>query len=321
MEDQCLSTLKALGAFDYAAANKLILKISKTYQPLASILTRLSSCESSFTQLQFLRSRWFVMRKDTSVEVIYANIASELPKEILNIVSAAALSNQDKNSIIVIMDALTKFCHIRRDMINLYQSILAQSIKGEFDSILIEMESIQKRTVELNLQKDLALLGLGVEKEMSILTCLIRARTAITNYAFQDACIALYQTKQDLTDWKRLCQEQDYPEKSSSRPDEIKEASTWRFPLFGGGQSEVRTLQCPRKKLETQQKHSQSKLHHKQGDIWPNTIRWHARVLGNLTAKMTLFFNTILLEKESVVSDEDPEKSLWKGLRIDYYEQ
>lgn len=36
---------------------------------------------------------------------------------------------------------------------------------------------------------------------------------------------------------------------------------------------------------------------------------------------MTLFFNTILLEKESVVSDEDPEKSLWKGLRIDYYEQ
>lgn len=301
MENQCLSILKALGAFDYAAANKLILKISKIYQPLGYILTKLSNCESSFTQLQFLRSRWFVMRKDTSVEVVYSNIASELPKEILNIVSATALSNQDKNSTIVIMDALTKFCHIRRDMINLYQSILAQSIKGEFDEILVEMESIQKKTMELNLQKDLALLGLGVEKEINILTCLIRARTAITNYAFQDACIALYQTKQDLTDWKRLCQEQDYPEKSSSRPDEIKETSTWRFPLFGG--------------------QSESKIHHKQGDIWPNTIRWHARVLGNLTAKMTLFFNTILLEKESVVSDEDPEKSLWKGLRVDYYDQ
>ncbi|KAL9544756.1 hypothetical protein MBANPS3_007463 [Mucor bainieri] len=301
MEDQCLSILKALGAFDYAAANKLILKISKTYQPLGSIFTKLSSCEASFTQLQFLRSRWFVMRKDTSLEVVYANMASELPKEILNIVSAAALSSQDKSSTIVIMDALTKFCHIRREMINLYQSILAQSIKGEFDEILVEMEAIQKRTMELHLHKDLALLGLGVEKEMNILTCLMRARTAITNYAFQDACIALYQTRQDLTDWKRLCQEQDYPEKSSSRPDEIKEASTWRFPLFGGP--------------------SESKVHHKQGDIWPNTIRWHARVLGNLTAKMTLFFNTILLEKESVVSDEDPEKSLWKGLRIDYYDQ
>lgn len=44
-------------------------------------------------------------------------------------------------------------------------------------------------------------------------------------------------------------------------------------------------------------------------------------MLGNLTAKTTLFFNTILLEKESMVSEEDPEKSLWKGLRIDYYDQ
>lgn len=246
MEDQCLSVLKALGAFDYAAANKLILKISKTYPPLGSILTRLSGCESSYTQLQFLRSRWFVMRKDTSVEVVYTNIASELPKEILNIVSVTALSNQDKSSVIVIMDALIKFCHIRRDMINLYQSILAQSIKGEFGEILVEMESIRKKAMELNLQKELALLGLGVEKEISILTCLIRARTAITNYAFQDTCIALYQTKQDLTDWKRLCQEQDYPEKSSSRPDETKETSTWRFPLFG--QSEVGFSEGHRKK-------------------------------------------------------------------------
>ncbi|KAI8647812.1 hypothetical protein BD408DRAFT_1684 [Parasitella parasitica] len=300
MEDQCLYTMKALGAFDYTAANKLILKIGKVYPPLGNILTKLSTCESSFTQLQFLRSRWFVMRKDASVEAVYANIASELPKEILNIVTAASLSNQDKNSIIVIMDALTKFCNIRREMITLYQSILAQSIKGEFGDILVEIEAMQKKTVELVLHKDLALLGLGLEKEINILTCVIRARTAITNYAFQDACMALYQTKQDLSDWKRLCQEQDYPDKSSSRPDEIKETSTWRFPLFG---------------------QSESKMHHKQGDIWPNTIRWHARVLGNLTAKMTLFFNNILLEKESVVTEEDPEKSLWKGLRIDYYEQ
>lgn len=110
------------------------------------------------------------------------------------------------------MDALTKLCHIRRDMINLYQAILAQSIKGEFDEILKEMELVQKRTIELNLQKDLSVLGLGVEKEIKILTCLLRARTAITNYAFQDACIALFQSKQDLTEWKRICQEQDYPE-------------------------------------------------------------------------------------------------------------
>ncbi|KAG2198077.1 hypothetical protein INT47_011912 [Mucor saturninus] len=301
MED-CQHILKALGAFDYVAATKLISKITKAYQPIGNIFTRLCSCESSFTQLQFLRSRWFVMRKDTSVEIVYTNLASELPKEILNITTAtSSLSNTDKNHLIVVMDALTKLCHIRRDMINLYQAILAQSIKGEFDEILNDMEALQTKTLDLNLSKNLSVLGVGVEKEIKILTCLLRARTAITNYAFQEACIALFQLKGDLTEWKRICQEQDYPEKSSTRPDDTKELSTWRFPLFGTGQSESKV--------------------HKQGDIWPNTIRWHARVLGNLTSKMTLYFNTILLEKESIVSDQDPEKTLWKGLRIDYYEQ
>lgn len=300
MED-CQHILKAVGAFDYVAATKLISKVTKIYQPIGNIFTRLCSSESSFTQLQFLRSRWFVMRKDTSVEVVYTNLAAELPKEILNI-TTSALSNEDKNGIIVIMDALHKFCLIRRDLINIYQAILAQSTRGDFDEVLKEMESLQQRTKELDLEKDLLVLGLGVEKEINILTSLLRAKTAITNYAFQDSCITLFEAKQDLTEWKRVCQEQDYPEKSSSRPDENKEVSTWRFPLFGGSaQSESRV--------------------HKHGDIWPNTIRWHARVLANLTAKMTLFFNAILLEKESMVSEEDPQKSLWKGLRIDYYDQ
>jgi hypothetical protein len=58
----------------------------------------------------------------------------------------------------------------------------------------------------------LDILGVGVEKEINILTSLLRARKAIVDYAFQDACIALYTSKQDLMEWKRLCQEQDYPE-------------------------------------------------------------------------------------------------------------
>lgn len=141
------------------------------------------------------------------------------------------------------MDALHKFCLIRRDLINIYQAILAQSTKGEFDEVLKEMESLQQRTKELDLKKDLLVLGLGLEKEIHILTSLLRAKTAITNYAFQDSCITLFEAKQDLTEWKRVCQEQDYPEKSSSRPDDNKEVSTWRFPLFGSSaQSEVNIL-------------------------------------------------------------------------------
>lgn len=137
-----------------------------------------------------------------------------MPKEIVNVASSSYLSSEYKTSLISIMDALTKLCIIRRDLINIYQAILAQSNKGEFDDILTEMELVQQKTNDMNLENDLSVLGLGVQKEINILTCILRARRAISNYAFQDACIALYQTKHDLSDWKRICQEQDYPEVS-----------------------------------------------------------------------------------------------------------
>ena len=91
-----------------------------------------------------------------------------------------------------------------------YQAILAQSIKGEFDDILNNIEELQKAAKGLGNHLDI--LGVGVEKEINILTSLLRARKAIVDYAFQDASIALYTSKQDLMEWKRLCQEQDYTE-------------------------------------------------------------------------------------------------------------
>lgn len=54
----------------------------------------------------------------------------------------------------------------------------------------------------------------------------------------------------------------------------------------------------------------------------PHTIRWQMRYLENLTSKTTLYFNSILLAKErKIVTNDDPERSLWKGLRIDYHDQ
>lgn len=180
---------------------------------------------------------------------------------------------------------------------------------------------LERKIVNLHLEKHLSILGLGVEKEIKILTMLIKARKAITNYAFQDACIALYSSKQDLLEWKQACKEQNYPEvklktedyfkpkidffflkkKSSQRQDETKDSSTstWKFSLFG---------------------YSDTKSS-KQGDTWPNTIRWHTRVLENLTANMTLYFHQILLDKEKIIHEDEPERSLWKGIKIDYYDQ
>ncbi|OBZ90722.1 hypothetical protein A0J61_01225 [Choanephora cucurbitarum] len=301
-EDQYQSVLKALGAFDYIAANKLIPKLAKIYYPIGSIFTRLSSCESSFTQLQFLRSRWFVVRKDTSVEMVYTNLAQEIPKEIVHINSVTWLSPEDRHELVTMMEALRNLCLVRREMISIYQAILAQSSKGEFDEILKEVEIVQAKMEDMNLSSSLLLLGVGLEKEIHVLYCILKARTSVTNYSLQDTCIALYKGKQGLAEWKKICQEQDYPEKTSSKAENTKETSSlWRFSIFS--------------QLDTKS------ASHKQGDIWPNTIRWYIQVLDNLAAKMTLYFNQILVEKQSIISEEDPEKALWKGIRIDYYDQ
>ncbi|KAI8885595.1 hypothetical protein K501DRAFT_245533, partial [Backusella circina FSU 941] len=293
-KELCQPILKALGTFDYVAATKLIAKLTKLYQPMGTIFSKLNTCESSFTQLLFLRSRWFVMRKDTSVELVYGNLVADLRREVAYI-EQSALDDSDKYQLSAIMIALEKLCQVRKEMINIYQAILAQSIKGEFNDILSKIVELQKTAKGLGNHLDI--LGIGVEKEINILTSFLRARKAIVDYAFQDACIALYTSKQDLMEWKKLCQEQDYPEKSSKSED-AKETSSWRFTLFGAQDNKV----------------------HKYGDTWPNTMRWYSKVLGNITAKMTLYFNSILLEKESIVTDDDPEKALWKGLPIDYNE-
>lgn len=91
-----------------------------------------------------------------------------------------------------------------------YQAILAQSTKGEFDNILTELEQIEKTMFDL--ERDLCILGLGIKKEINVLLMLLKARTSITNYAFQDTCISLYSSKQCLSEWKQLCKEQTYPE-------------------------------------------------------------------------------------------------------------
>ncbi|KAI8984207.1 hypothetical protein BDF20DRAFT_934500 [Mycotypha africana] len=291
---------KALGAFDYAAVAKLISKSAKAHQSIFYQLSKLTHCETSYSQIQFLRSRWFVMRKDSSLEIVYSNIANELLKEKLTIATSTTLPAEEKEYLSNILDALINFCQTRREMILLYQSILAQSLKGEFADILLELEAVQTRILDMGLSKDLELLGLSVEKEITILTCLIRARIAITRYSFQDACLSLFEAKQEITEWKKFCLEQEYPEKTPSKSAEAKETSGWRFQLFG--------------QLE-------SKAHHKQEETWPNTIKWHTRVLGNLTSKMALYFNTILLEKEAMLNKNDPEKTLWTGLSINYHEQ
>jgi hypothetical protein len=77
---------------------------------------------------------------------------------------------------------------------------------------LEEIEKIATMASEMHLGDRIGLLGTGIEKEMKILHALLQARDSIVNYAFQDTCISLYICKQDLMEWKRLVEEQEFPE-------------------------------------------------------------------------------------------------------------
>ncbi|KAG0173520.1 hypothetical protein DFQ28_008208 [Apophysomyces sp. BC1034] len=257
-DDLCEHCFKALGAFDYTAANKLTAYILK------------------------------------SLNSLYSSLAEDVAKEISMLDTGTSANSQDKLVLLHIMTALIELCKVRLTLINIYQSIAAQSSEAVTEDLTLLSETCEKA----QLDERLNLLGIGVQKEINILSLLLKAREAIKDYAFQDTCIALFMCKQDLTEWKRLCQLQDFPKKSSARSEESRENSTWRFSLFGGPSE-----------------------NQKQGDNWPHTIRWQAKYLDNLTARMTLYFNTILLSKENIVSEDDPEKALWKGIKIDYHDQ
>ena len=78
--------------------------------------------------------------------------------------------------------------------------------------VLKDLETLEQQAEACCNHNRLGLLGLGVAKEIRILQNLLNARQAIVNYAFQDACIALFTCKQALRDWKVACQEQEYEE-------------------------------------------------------------------------------------------------------------
>jgi hypothetical protein len=77
---------------------------------------------------------------------------------------------------------------------------------------LDEVEALYNMTNEMGLPDRIGLLGVSIEKEMKVLYALLKARDSIVYYAFQDTCISLYECRQDLNEWKKLVQEQEFPE-------------------------------------------------------------------------------------------------------------
>ncbi|KAF9273123.1 hypothetical protein BGZ74_004906, partial [Mortierella antarctica] len=76
----CAEFVKALGSFDYACANKHLMRISKSYPTVGSICSRVSQCESVYSSMQYLKPKLF--RREDHLYHLYNEIASDLEREI-----------------------------------------------------------------------------------------------------------------------------------------------------------------------------------------------------------------------------------------------
>ncbi|KAI9321890.1 hypothetical protein BX666DRAFT_1906711 [Dichotomocladium elegans] len=296
----CSSYWDAIGAFDYAAANRIIARALRAYQTLGNMLARLSNCENLYTQLSFLKPKWYYVRKET-LHSLYFYLAEDAEKEISTLeVSPHAMNLADISVALEALQSIINVCRARQTLITIYQSIGAAQNSAGFASVLNELEAFKQKFDGLSNER-LGLLGLGITKEISILQSLLKARQAIIDYAFQESCISLFICKQQLNEWKTACQERDFAEKSTlagqSDAKELTSSPSWRAIIFGGSNDPP-----------------------KHGEIWPHYIRWLTKYFDNLIAKMTLYFNTILLAKERILTEDDPEKALWKGIKNDYYD-
>ncbi|KAL1933732.1 hypothetical protein VTP01DRAFT_7822 [Rhizomucor pusillus] len=285
----CAAVWNALGAFDYAAANRLVARLSRIHPAFSNILSKLVNCENSYVQLSFMKPKWYQLRKDP-LGTLYTYLVEDITKELATTAEEESLNEA--------LNGLIDLCRARQTLIAIYQSIAAQAPPSSIYQELVELGD----TCEQSIQRynELGLLGQGIVREIRILQQLFRAAQAIVDYAFQDSCIALFTCKQDLTDWKKACQQQNFAEKTvASSAQNPREASSWRSLLFGSGSSNAQH----------------------RNDAMPHNVRWLNKCLENLTAKMTLYFSNILLAKERLLSDDDSEKNLWKNIKVDHYEK
>ncbi|KAG0223821.1 hypothetical protein B0O80DRAFT_496757 [Mortierella sp. GBAus27b] len=76
----CAELIKALGSFDYACANRHMLRISKAHPTVGSICSRIIQCEGHYSSMQFLKPNK-LFRRDDNLDQLYNEIASDVDRE------------------------------------------------------------------------------------------------------------------------------------------------------------------------------------------------------------------------------------------------
>ncbi|CAG8439076.1 5780_t:CDS:2 [Ambispora leptoticha] len=293
MQQSCKECFQALGCFDYNAANKLVNKPFKLCPGAGCVFATLTKCELTYTSLEFLKSKLF--RKDDFLVTQYI----EAVKEIQNAVKTLRASPNgtdplDVEYFIDLSDGLQEFMAIRLAQIRIIIQNAFMDQKN--DTIVKEIESLKEKVNTYQLKKKMGPLGIGVEHELVMFHNLLMAHNAIVSYNFKDATIFMYTAKMELNAWRELCSNQNYSEKSTNKPEETSRGLSWHS-FFSTN---------PEKQSKGGKR-----------DDSPNYMQWLRKFHSSLTAKMTLYFMNVLLDRETNTGGD--LKSLWKKVDSDDY--
>ncbi|OAQ36409.1 hypothetical protein K457DRAFT_150657 [Linnemannia elongata AG-77] len=77
----CAEFIKALGSFDYACANKHLMRI-KAYPSAVSICSKVVQCEGVYSSMQFLKPKMF--RREDHLYQMYSDLLAEIERETLS---------------------------------------------------------------------------------------------------------------------------------------------------------------------------------------------------------------------------------------------
>ncbi|KAF9314151.1 hypothetical protein BG006_004016, partial [Podila minutissima] len=328
----CAEFVKALGSFDYACANKHLMRISKhlyhLYNEIASDLEREIS---AYRDLSIATGQGTFGETDSVVGATGRQQGSghtsptltmtttegappqRTPKDMRAVDHPSNLSpplshyqqqstgagRAEAQSVaadhVVLYTILHELCNLRMITIGVYRMMSQSTTEIGTETILPEVEHALHMYDGRCQDIQNTVLGSGIQFEVKILRHGLLLDRAIAEYDVQISSTHLYLARASLLEWKQQTLEQDYTDKSHYRPEE----TSWRHSFFSSSEDKNKSMVKGRLNL------------------LPNHYLWLNRWITSERSKLTIYFMDILLEKEQAMGGD--ERSLWADMEPDMH--
>ncbi|KAI7831141.1 hypothetical protein BC939DRAFT_221003 [Gamsiella multidivaricata] len=334
----CAELIKALGSFDYACANKHLMRISKAHPTAGSICSRVIQCESLYSSMQFLKPKLF--RREDHLYQIYSEIAVDIDRELLvyrdTSIGSYGSAEMDLSKAIVgavrhgasghnspVMNMSEQYYQGSssngREEQTAADHVVLYTILRELCSLrmilirtyrLLSSSTVDIDVDNLLIDAEQALQtfdSASLEIQVSVLGVGIGYEIRVLKHGLvMDKAVSEYDIQKSVTNLHLACVAlAEWRRISSEQEYEDKsyhrpEETSWRYSIFASS-SEDKNKSAVKGKF----------------NLHPNHLQWLGRWIASEKCKMTIYFMNVLLEKEQAMGGD--ERSLWANIEPDLH--